>query len=419
MKFKQQLALKPGRYHVGNGQFKELTQDEIRAYVDNTKKLLAAGNAVSIQFAHPDPKSTDSLPRDKRASKVKNGVGWLDDIAIGSDGEMLYSFDVTDSDAAKKLKEGSIKFTSPHLANSEWTDGKGNKFEKFVAHVALTHTPRNTDQTAPEPEEALQFSLADYVDGANQFGDDDKDGPPQADAEGGSESPSEGGEADPAADANPYAPPDDTGGEQTQLLSGITQALARIGVIIPDDGNTDVWKYLDRLSCCLNTYLAMEQKSEADAASEQEDEEQVAEENPPMQFSLSDVEGGVVKNKPLGLWIKHQHQAAVAKLDGMVKEGRIPPVLRERLVDVTRDMQFSVEGEPLPSFSLPQLVAILDDSATAEQWTGSLNGAVAEEHPEGDIFFATPEVDNDPKKAQAFVDKLAERHPKMLATSGK
>ena len=412
MKFKQQLALKPGKYHIGNGQFRELTSDDIRAYVDNTKKLIAAGNAVSIQFAHPEPKSVESLPRDKKAAKVKNGVGWLDDIAIGSDGEMLYTLDVTDSDAVKKLKEGSIKFTSPHLANGEWTDGKGNKFEKFVAHVALTHTPRNTEQTAPEPEEALQFSLADYVDGANQFGDDEPEEDTSSDDEptGSAESSNETAE-------NPDMPDAGTDVQAAQQMEAILAHLKLAGVALPSD--TDKENFYDRLLTALMTWKAAKDQVEAEAAKEEKDQEQVVEENPPMQFSLADVESGAVKNKPLGLWIKHQHQAVVDKLGAMVSAGRIPPVLRDRLVEVTRDMQFSVDGDPLASFTLPQLVAILDDTATAEQWKNSLDGVVTEEHPEGDVFFAIGEGLDTPEKASAFVDELAKRHPRKLAVAGK
>lgn len=166
----KQVFLKPGRYHVGGGRFRDLTAGEIRDYVEGTKRLLAAGYSPPVLFAHAAKGSEDGAPKDAhdvRASRVRNGAGWLKDIAMGNDGSASYVLDITDSEAARKVSEGSIRFTSPELRAAEWIDGSGNVHSNFVAHVALTHKPRNVEQSSfREPAEQFslieQFSLDDW-----------------------------------------------------------------------------------------------------------------------------------------------------------------------------------------------------------------------------------------------------------------
>lgn len=413
MKFKQQVALKPGKYFI-NGKLKELTAEEIREYVDNTKKLLATGYGSTIQLEHPEATSAEAFPRDKKAAKLKNGVGWLEGIAVGDDGSMLLNLDVTDSKAAQQLKEGTIKFTSPHLARKPWTDGQGNVHEKFVAHVALTHKPRNIDQTAPELEEALQFSLADFVDGSNQFGDDgdddDSDTVPEAEEAGSA--------AESTKPENPDLPKAEAESETAdrQQWEAIVAYLDKLGLGLPADTNNENFK--PRLLAALMTFDKAQQKVEQEAEAEKQKEEEVVEENPPMQFSLADVESGAVKNKPLALWIKHQHKVATEQLDAMVSEGRVSPAMRNRLVESTKDMQFSADGDALATFTLPQVVSILKDTATADNWN---SGHITEEgHPEADAFFSIPEgVEVPPQKTEEFLASLEKRHPKMLVKAGR
>lgn len=425
MKFKQQLALKPGRYYL-NGQFRELTPEKIKNFVDNTKRLLSAGNGVTVQLEHPDADSPERLPRDKRAQKLKNQVGWLDDISIGKDGEMLYSFSVNDAEIAKKIEEKTIKATSPHLATKPWDDGKGNVYEEFVAHVALTARPRNTDQTAPEPAEVggMSFSLEDYVDGINEFGDfgsdegkddDDSDSIPESKE---SSEPSGSSEENAESKPNPDLPAEESDSEmvQRQQWEAIRSYLDKIGIALPADTTTE--NFMPRLLAALMTFDKASQKKEEEAAAESKENEQVVEENPPLQFSLADVDAGRVENKPLARWIKSQMEAADARLKSLVTAQRISPAMREKLMSITGDMQFSVDGDAMPSMTLPQVVTLLEDTATVEQWKHDVAEFHEESHPEGDVFFALPEgVSRPAEDVNKYLDTLQARHPALFASA--
>lgn len=176
----EQTFLKPAKYYTGNGRFTTIDAEFIKNHVAGTARLLADGHRVPILFEHAESGSDEGAPvqaqRDKLADTVKHAAGWLVDVKAKDGGnEAVHVLEVPDENIAKKLRSGEIRYTSPEFRPT-WIDGKGRVYQNIISHVALTHKPRSTDQSAfVEPTAAatgdagknaavLQFSLADMVE---------------------------------------------------------------------------------------------------------------------------------------------------------------------------------------------------------------------------------------------------------------
>lgn len=415
----EQTFLKPGRY----GSAGTWDADRIRKHLDGTRALLSAGRQPPVLFEHAERGSSDGTPkqfsseRDRRADMVKHGAGWLVDVKQAADGSGVYVLDVTD-EIAGKLKDGSIKFTSPEFRPSWRDDASGQEFKNIISHVALTHKPRAIDQGKIEPvgandgaaDPVLRFSLADYegpIDdngdsGSTQFADDGKPfGKSKGD--GGDDSAGEGGSGngdsagDPTANKtpeNPDMPKLNSPDKIKQKKEAVLAHLDTIGVGLPADTiECDEEQFLDRLLTSLLTIKSAEAKAQAeqaekDKANEIDDgSEQIKEQQPPMQFSLADAESGELakSNKLLSRVIRQEHQSLAGRLESMVKAGKITPACRKQLLATEGATQFSAEGDHLPAYTLPQLVEILDKTTIAGM--GITDSAIVqfatEEHPRG------------------------------------
>lgn len=395
----EQTFLQPGRYHVGGGRFRDFTAQEIASYVNGTKELLAAGHSVPLIFEHAAPGSDEGSPRDTKAAQVKHGAGWLEGVNLGNDGSALHVLDVTDPDAFKKLSDGSIRFTSPELRPT-WTDGKGRVFKNIISHVALTHKPRNPDQSKLQPvqEPALQFSLADLEPIQMSDNADDKD---PIDKATDNETPAD-------ATENPDMPTPGAASEEQKQLESCIAFLKTIGVALP--ANTDASNFMDRLQTGLMTLAESKSKAESDAAADEDeaDEAPLIEEKPPIQqFSLSDVEGDKFTNKLLAKVIKAEHGHCKSRLESLVAKNNISPALRDSLLGKSDVLQFSADGEYVPSWTLPEMVAVLESCThpgqglEVEQFSAE---ATEEQHPGGDAFLQG-NAPLTPAQAKALVDQ--------------
>lgn len=429
----EQTFLKPGRYHIGGGVYRDITAADIAAYVSGTKEMLRHGNAVPVLFEHASPGSPDGAPvqlavsgveaqRAAKANQVKHGAGWLKDVKVGTDGAALHVLEITNGDAAKGMLDGSIKFTSPELRRS-WTDGRGKRFENVISHVALTHKPRAADQgplvpvTAGEPE-ALQFSLADFEE--IQMADDEtpKDGDGDGDGKFG-----EGDKAPDAVEtpkANPDAP---NTGTDDQKFEAILAHLGELGLPLPSD--TDNSNFFDRLLTALLVNASAKEKADADAKKDAAADDpgnpdaDLVEEKSPMQFSVGDAEGGKITNKLLAKHIVRQVKDMTGVADEMVTRMAITPAARQKLTDLAGTVQFSADGDEQPCVKLSDVLGILKD--TLPEGLHVSAEAVAqfavEDHPRGDEFLSNtgPDEDPGPEKAKAAVDKQLAENPAMAA----
>lgn len=410
----KQIFFKPGRYHVGGGRFRNITADDVADYVRGTQELLGYGHRVPLLYEHAAAGSSEGAPvqlstltqskRDEAAEQVKHGAGWLNRVWLNEKGEAAHELEVTDPEAAKKLKEGSIKFTSPELRES-FIDGKGRTFNRVFAHIALTHRPRNLDQSpieeTPEAQEvgASQFSLADWE--PVQFSDMDEE---------------TGLNAKPADEApdNPDLPQDNTPAHDEQQFQAVLQLLKdHAGVDLPND--TTAENFVPYLLTGLKTLAAVKEKQAQESAAKEgsdDPDDQVIEEKPPMQFSLADVNEGKVESKLLAAVMRNSHGSLVGRLDARGKEGTFPPALIKALKSKAETMQFSEEGDEQIMLSLSDVVDIIDQGMPKGTFSAlsadQFSNATEEAAPEN---LRTPDGDVTPEQARAIVDKQAQNIP--------
>jgi hypothetical protein len=385
----EQEFLKPGRYHIGGGRFADVTAKDIAQHVGNTRRLIQAGYAPPVLLAHAKPGSKAGAPvLETAASKVKNGVGWLDNVRVGEDGSAVHLLRITDPAAAEKLENGSIAFASPEL-RPEWTDGRGRSWENIISHMALTHKPRNPDQgkfteVVPVPMAqagVAQYSLDDMVSLGDDEDEDDEEGGVDLDGDGdadtadddmaaedlgnGSEM-SEIEEDDEDEGPDMPAPGDASSLKLQERLRAVIAHLSKLGVVLPEDTvEADTNVMLDRLLTGLLTANASKDMAEA-ADDEEEDGDleegggekpQVIEQRGIGQFSCDALDRAPSLVRKV---IKHERANLGRRLNRLVANSQITPAGRALLLAHRSAMQFSADGSFIPLLTVPQLVSFLE-----------------------------------------------------------
>lgn len=393
-----QTFFKPGRYHVGHDRYKDYTAEDLKASALETSRMMADGHAVPVIYEHPAAGSPDGAPRNSKADQVKNGAGWLNRLNVNADGSVAHVLDITDSEAARKVSEGSIKFTSPEI-REVFKDGAGREYRNVFSHFALTHKPRATGQAPLQPVGndgavmALQFSLDDAV----QFADDEEKDKKKKDEEGGeeagSDNPFESSEAsnDPHGDvaaveaeevgpsANPDAPPDPA---KADKAAAIVQNMEALGVALPSDFDLKSEGAIDILLAALKT--AALAKAESEASENEPGGVEAQEQTAPMQFSVADVEDAKFENKLLAKVVKRASDDLKARITALATSARISTKVRDDLLGIAGSVQFSADADEVPGISISQMVSVLENLPR-----GTVLGDVdALEHPGGEQFSA-------------------------------
>ena len=428
----EQEFLSPGVYHVGGGKFEVVTRDDIRNYVDETNRAIKNGNHVPVLLEHAEPGTDEGAPRDKRADGVKHGAGWLIDLKVNSAGNAVSILDVPNEEHATAIREKRIKFTSPELRKT-WRDGKGQTYKGVVSHMALTHKPRNTDQseiTEREREHAMQFSLDDRADvdlpsgkptgkqikqalklALLQFaeGDEDEDGVPDIIDVDTPDTPD--------VPDNPDVPNTDDAGQQQ--LEALITLLEGCGLVLPADTTIDT--LVRDLLTAVKTKTANDETPEtpdADGVADDELEEPL-EERGPMQFSLTDVNAKGFDQPLLAKVVAAGHAGLSARLDRMVRFNKITPALRDKLVGDESSIQFSDTGDEVPCFTVSQITALLDGSlGDGQQLDVSQLSADAFEESADSGNYQTPidggfDGELSPAEASALVDEQTKNSPDL------
>lgn len=419
-----QTFLKPGRYQVGPDRFRDFTAEDLQLSIAETTRMIADGNAVPVIYEHPSPGSDAGAPRQSKADQVRNGAGWLSKLAQGSDGSASHVLDITDSVAARKVAEGSIKFTSPEIRET-FTDGKGRTYRNVFSHFALTHKPRMAGQeplkqVAGGVEGALQFSLADAV----QLSDEDDDENPlkkkNPEDEGDDDAPVVDGASDetpvesPAAEAAPEVeapnadmPPDANAGDMDKAL---VANLAELGAVLPDKFDLSSPNAKEVLLTALKTLVKAKQDSGAEKDNTVEGTETV-EQSAPMQFSLSDVDDPAFENKLLAKVVKRADADLRGRLESLSSSARISSKVKEDLLTMAGSVQFSADAEEVPGISLSQLVGVLEQLPP-----GTVLGNVETlDHPGGAQFSAESPAQETLETAKATADWVfgVGKHPQL------
>ena len=431
----KQTFLKPGRYHLGGGLFRDVSAADVADYVRGTQALLGAGHSVPILFEHAAPGTAEGAPvqlstatksrRDKLAEQVRHGAGWLKGVSLAKDGSAVHELDVADETARKGIKAGTIKFTSPELRET-WTDGKGREFKRIISHVALTHKPRNPDQSAIEevvsgaPAPAVQFSLADWA--PLQLSDVS---PEDDDIDGDNPSPKEGDDEIP--EENKDAPVQE---ETDPQFSALLQQLKELGLDLTSDTTPETFQR-DLLTACKTraaTLAQIEQDKQADDDDENDDDKpdgsDVHEEKPPVQFSLSDVDdvdattGNPIVPKLLGLVMRGRHESLIATARAAQAEGQFPPALTQRITDLAGSMQFSAEAEEAAQFSIGEMVGVLRETLPTgayTHWTSDQFSNATVDVPPAPLTAPPESMEMTPEQARAYVDQQAKHIPGLAA----
>ena len=137
MKFTKQI-LRPGTYVVrspdGGRSEVKITPDRLRRYSDTFYKMRANGLKVPAPWRHDK-----SEPMAKEVKDARDYGGYWEEAWIGSDGALYGKLDAPLAADSDKIGE-TVTEVSPYI-QPEWVDGKGNKYEDAMLHIALVQHP--------------------------------------------------------------------------------------------------------------------------------------------------------------------------------------------------------------------------------------------------------------------------------------
>lgn len=422
-KLVKQIGWRPGRYfNKLTGAYDTVTPADTRAYVEGTKKLIKAGYEPPVLLNHAELGSGEGAPKSRRQAKadeLRNSGGWLKDVAVGSDGAVEFSYEVTDPAIAAKLKDGSIKFVSPETRKS-WSDGNGTVFQNIFSHLALTHRPRSGGQSTPEVTDVQQYSLEDWE--PVQFADDDDPNDPTEQTRD-EEPRSAPKDEEPADEGNPDIPGsgDDSKQKRRQRIEALLHFMEKLGVALPADTvEAEEEQFLDRLLTAMQTANRSKELAKEEATAKEDDmnpnggkEPQVVEQRGVMQYSLEDLDNGKCPNKLLGRVIRQEHETLVKRLDALAARGY--PAIKKKLLDTDGAMQFSTEGEFASVLSLTDVVSMFEECLPKDPGFSPelASQFAAEEHPDGEKHYIG-DGPMSPEAAKKFNDDLAKQNPGMF-----
>lgn len=389
-----QRALPAGNYRNG-----KLPRERLAKVVADTNAAIQRGFDVPLIDFHEDLDNLD--PR-----SALRTCGSVQRVFVDNDGWLNYELEATDAEAARKLNDGSIKFTSPEFKFNYEAETLG-PLGDIVRHVALTNKPRNPIQGKfqPLPAGVARFSIEDYMADDNDTPDDAADQAEPADT-----APPE------KPDINPDMPPST---DATKKMSAVIAGLAELGVVLPSDFSFTSDGAIDVLLTGLNT--AVKSKQEADTPTPVDDQPQVNDSSA-MQFSEDEiaaqpaaVQKVIRQNLELQrkvLRFSEERDTASREL-AIEKASRrqVPPAIKEAIVARMKTMRFSDESEP----SLWTGTEVLDlvERSLPPQVKEMMRFSSGE--PDS-VDVPSPDADkpaaSDPKAVNAWWDKEIGRKPK-------
>ncbi len=170
-------------FHLGNGQFRTFSKDELRDYVENSRRMMFDGGlGIHVKSEHPPPGTPEggptpfddlakqfSGPKAEQFADAIKTAGWVKDLHFDeATGKASVLFEVKSKPYIQAIREDRIRFSSPEL-REQYQDGLGREWGPTFAHFALTPKPRNPLQTvikevsSGQQQYAMQFSMADAV----------------------------------------------------------------------------------------------------------------------------------------------------------------------------------------------------------------------------------------------------------------
>jgi hypothetical protein len=394
----EQEFIKPGPYRIA-GELREYSREDLKAYKDGTIAALAAGVPIPLLEAHAPAGVEEGYPAsDKDKDSAFKGRGWLRDLKQKEDGTLVQVIEVTDPEARKGIKNGSIRFTSPEFREN-YTDGKGRNFGRMIRHVALTAKPRNPDQ-GPFAVIAAATPFGECV----QFSDDDFESSDKKKPDGGAEGTPDQSKVDKSD--NPDMPPSK---DAAMIEEAIKGNLAELGVKLPD--GLKLGMSGEAANCLLAALMtACESNRKAEEEKQAKDDKgsgNLEQDSTPggTQFSESEKKLIAERDAAKAALARHRRESQEARI--LAAFNFVPPAVKDKLTARMSATQFSEEGTEQPSMTLLEVATLVKDSLPKNLQFDETKLEEAE-HEDGETFFKGDEKET-PETAEATARRIHSR----------
>lgn len=337
-KFIKQI-LRPGTYVVrtadGKRRSESISRDRIRRWVTNFSRMIGNGLRIPAPYEH----QTDAVPADKEPTAYRNG-GWWSRLWQEADGSLYGELDAPNPTDAEKIGTTVVE-VSPSI-RPEFVDGKGNRYEDSIYHIALVMHPVAPGQPNFEPALGLSFSLSDQLaaEGIDLGGYQDGLG---ADTSGDGKVGKEGGTKTGGSGVRANAP----------SMKDVLEALKKVKLVLPED--TDATTLAERI---IVAAAAIEGSKEDEENPEgKEPKEQPA----PIVMGDDDVSDEILKQQletekkrakaALDFASTQAKSDRMTRIENLVKSGRVnKKYATEKLVPQLAEFQLSLDddGKPQP-----------------------------------------------------------------------
>lgn len=376
-KFKKKV-LEEGVYQSPDGVI-NITKDRIKHWADSFKQMKSAGLKIPIPWGHHSKAIPDYDEREFYESKY-NG-GYIEDLQSDKDGALIAIIDIPREEDSTRIGT-SVREVSPQIETA-WKDGKGNVWSDVITHLALVTHPVVPGQDnfeayndAPVPAGATRLSLKNKI---KKNGDSDM---AKRDEDEVVSKPEKYGKGE-KADKNIF---EGHANEHTGIDPELLDLLGSIGLIIPEDTTEeDFIPALKAAAATLKHKLDEEGGSSKDeddllggldlsgledalggagaGEGKQEAGKQPAEENVEDMSAVDNKKGPVMEQQPamsmsLGKNNVESELAAVKsqlesshkdslrnQVDLLLTQGKITPVIAERLKNEVGRYKLSLNGE--------------------------------------------------------------------------
>jgi hypothetical protein len=367
-------ALAPGRWCVGRNPdgsklFKDFTPEICREQYRRNQELIDAGIPVPVCWEHRDDQRPGRLSLDDwNSERAKGTAGHVKKYEIDEKHQVWNVIEIPDDADGKKAE--IVRFCSPEI--DRFTDGTGKDWGEVFTHIALTPRPRQHGQP-PITRLSLTYT------GPLRLGEDDEEEKPAKDTKR---------KAEDAQDADKK---DDSEEKDTPTEFGsLIEALTAAGMVIPEEvkdlagliiaikanqgGDDDPYgpdDPSDVTEVSRQSPISMSHGAGDDAdhpaGGDDEDDDEEADDDTPEPPTPARKGKTRMSNDATHPALKKQQEQAAAfarkglgeRINGLVKSGRIPPVVADQLRKEAGKVRlsFSADGDLEPNAVLTKVEA--------------------------------------------------------------
>lgn len=317
----------------------DVTPERLSGFAKTFKRMSKAGLQVPVGWDHSDaPEETIPVKSMSAGGSIKaaNGVGYLHDVKLASDGQSAeLVLDLRDPKAIEKAEQNTVQI-SP-IIHDQWRDGDGRLWKDCFGHIDLVHHPVDHRQTEFQSV-AVACGLRMSLNGGKSLSKvyrmaDDQDDKGEVD--------SEASDTSTEANANPDLPESD-GGAAKQRFEAIIAHLAEAGYVLPSD--TDASNFEDRLLTALMTAAAAKKKADEEAESKEDEAMPEINESSPA-FAAMSLQARGAYNA-----VTRMHRMALAeRLQKVLETGRCSTAEHEQHSTALGAVKMSLSEDGTPS----------------------------------------------------------------------